>query len=245
MKKNVLILIPAHNEEKNIKELLRLMMEYKISDWADIVVVNDGSNDNTKEIVAKYGVEVINLLYNMGYGSALQVGYKYATIKNYEYLIQLDADGQHDVSNLENIYKALTRDDKGSKNMPDIVIGSRFLEESVSCKVTSVKKIAIKFFRKLIKKVSGVKITDPTSGLQGLNRKAFSYYAEYSNFDYKYPDINMIIQMLLQGFRIVEIPVIMHERKEGTSMHSGFVKPVKYMILMMLSTMNAIYRNHK
>ena len=87
--------------------------------------------------------------------------------------------------------------------------------------------------------MTGCSLTDPTSGLQGLNRKAFAFYAEYNNFDLKYPDLNMIVQMLLLGFKIEEVPAVMHERTSGVSMHTGLLKVGKYMVLMMLSTWNA------
>lgn len=244
MKKDVMILIPAYNEENSIQKLLLAMKELQISDWADIVVVNDGSKDNTGDIVRSFEVELIDLVYNMGYGSALQVGYKYAVNSQYEYIIQMDADGQHDIINIEHVYKALTKG-KGNNEAPDIVIGSRFLNDSISFRVSFLKRLVILFFSKLIKRTTGFEITDPTSGLQGLNRQAFSYYSGFSNFDYTYPDINMIVQMLLNGFHIMEIPAVMHERKEGTSMHAGIIKPIKYMFLMTLSTMNAILRNKK
>lgn len=244
MKNKVLLLIPAYNEEKNIRKLLKEITERNLSSWADVIVVNDGSRDNTAVAVREANYELIELPYNMGYGAALQVGYKYARNNEYDYIIQLDADGQHDLLNIDLIYQKLTKAE-GMDDKPDIVIGSRFLDSSGTFHMPYLKRLAIRIFRSLIKRVTKVMITDPTSGLQGLNRKAFSYYAEYSNFDYKYPDINMIIQMLLSGYRIQEVPAVMHERLEGSSMHSGFIKPIVYMLLMMLSTMNAIFRNSK
>ena len=89
-------------------------------------------------------------------------------------------------------------------------------------------------FRFLIKLSTGKKITDPTTGLQGLSHRAFSYYAGYGHFDDKYPDANMIMQMLLLGFQIEEVPALMHPRTAGKSMHSG-LKPVVYMLRMMFS----------
>ena len=177
----------------------------------------------------------------MGYGAALQLGYKYACSHDYEYVIQLDADGQHDACNLDIIYECLT----GSRKDCDIIIGSRFLKGSESYHMSRIRLLSIKFFRCIIKWIGHADITDPTSGLQGLNRKAFSYYARYGNFDYRYPDINMIMQMLLQGFRIGECRACMHQRLAGTSMHSGIWKPFAYMVLMSLSTVAAIFRNKR
>ena len=180
----------------------------------------------------------------MGYGAALQTGYKYAVNKGYEYVIQLDADGQHDIQNISWIYQKLTHPDE--KNVvPDIVIGSRFLNGSLSFRMSRIRMFAIRMFRFAIKAATRTVITDPTSGLQGLNRKAFTCYARFNQFDIMYPDINMILQMLLMGYRVEEIPAIMHLRTEGIAMHSGVWKPIKYMVLMAVSSMLAFLRYRK
>lgn len=237
-RKKVLIIIPAYNEEENIGAFLESMNKSKIAGESDILVMNDASSDHTEEIVKQHGIKVITQIYNMGYGAALQLGYKYAFQNGYDYVLQLDADGQHDVSNLDVLYDRLT----DSNQKCDIVIGSRFLEGSTPYQMGAIRMLSIKFFRRIIRRIGKTEITDPTSGLQGLNRRAFGYYAQYANFDYRYPDVNMIIQMLLNDFRIVECESCMHQRVAGTSMHSGIWKPFAYMVLMSLSTLAAILR---
>lgn len=245
MRKELLIIIPAYNEEESIGIVLNKMNDAGLNEIGDILVINDGSKDNTEKVVKSLKVNILNQVTNMGYGSALQVAYKYAEKKGYEYVIQLDADGQHDICNIKIIYDCLKNKDNRFKETPDIVIGSRFLKESVTFKISKAKHIAISFFRLVIKIFTENNITDPTSGLQGLNRRAFAYYAGYGNFDYRYPDINMIIQMIMQGYNIKEIPAIMHERKTGEGMHSGIIKPIKYMVIITLSTLSIILRNRK
>lgn len=232
-KKEVLVIIPAYNEGKTIGDLLEKLEQPEIAEIADVLVMNDASRDNTAQIVWKRGHTVISHVFNLGYGSGLQVGYKYAERNDYRYVIQMDADGQHDVSNVRKLYERLRMPDKDGK-YPDIVLGSRFLEGSVSFPVSVLKKIAFVLFRFLIKLGTGKKIMDPTTGLQGLSRRAFGFYAGYGHFDDKYPDANMIMQMLLLGFRVEEIPAVMYARTEGVSMHSG-LKPVIYMFRMMFS----------
>lgn len=238
-------MIPAYNEEQNIEVLLSEMYDARINEIGDILVINDGSEDNTEEIVRKFSVTILNQAFNMGYCFALQVGYKYAKKHGYEYVIQIDADGQHDICNIEKIYDCLKNKNLESSKAPDIVIGSRFLKDSVNFKIPKIKILIIMFFRILIKIFTKINITDPTSGLHGLNRVAFSHYAGYCKFDYYYPDVNMIIHMIMQGLYIKEIPAIMHERKIGQGMHSGIIKPIKYMVLIILSTLNIIIRNDK
>lgn len=232
-KKKLLIMIPAYNEEKNIGDLLDQLKEPEIAAVADVLIMDDASKDNTRRIVLGKQLEVVTHVFNLGYGSGLQVGYKYAVRNDYDYVIQMDADGQHDVSNVMRIYKKLITADENGK-CPDIVIGSRFMEGSETFPISKIKKLAIRMFRFLIKLGTGKKILDPTSGLQGLSRRAFGFYSGYNHFDDKYPDANMIMQMLLLGYRVVEIPAVMHARTEGVSMHSG-LKPILYMLRMMFS----------
>ncbi|MBP7174673.1 MAG: glycosyltransferase family 2 protein [Thermoclostridium sp.] len=237
----VLIIIPAYNEEKNIESLFDKLCKPEIRSFADILVINDASGDRTKQIARSYDVLLITHIFNLGYGSALQVGYKYASRHLYEYVIQLDADGQHSVSNIASLYECLRTPDSDG-NMPDIVIGSRFLKGSEAYRISALKKCSLSWFSWLIQSFTGRVITDPTSGLQALNRKAFLYYSRFGNFDYTYPDANMIIQMLLLGFRIRETPAIMYERTAGVSMHTGLLKQLAYMLIMPLSIMNVVIR---
>lgn len=231
--KELLIIIPAYNEEKNIPAVLDQLEKPEIAKIADILVMDDASLDNTRQIVQKRGHTVVTHIFNLGYGSGLQLGYKYAAQKGYQYVIQMDADGQHDVCNVASLYEKLrTPDSEG--NYPDIVLGSRFMEGSAPFRVGVMKKFAMKLFRMLIRIGTHKRIMDPTTGLQGLSRRAFQYYATYSRFDDRYPDANMILQMLLLGFRVEEIPAVMHIRTEGVSMHSG-LKPIFYMFRMMFS----------
>lgn len=245
VRNKLLIIVPAFNEEANMEPLFEQLCTPEIKSFADILVVNDASVDKTEYIAKKYGVNVVTHVFNLGYGSALQVGYKYAVRQNYEYVIQMDADGQHNISNITHIYKQLhTQDEEGY--YPDIVIGSRFVKGSQSFSISWLKKISLRFFSWIIKRVTGKVITDPTSGLQGLNRRAFMYYSMFGNFDYFYPDANMIIQMLLLGFRVKETTSVMHERTAGVSMHRGLFKQLIYMLIMPLNIMNVVLRiKHK
>jgi glycosyltransferase involved in cell wall biosynthesis len=239
-KKELLIIIPAYNEEKNIGALLDQLDQPWIARIADVLVMNDHSSDKTNLLVKNHHHELVTHVYNLGYGGGLRLGYKYAVRRGYRYVIQMDADGQHDVCNIPNIYRALkTPDEEG--NFPDIVLGSRFLDGSKSFPVSKLKMLAIRLFRRMIRHGTGQTILDPTSGLQGLSRRAFLFYSKYNQFDDSYPDANMIIQMLLLGFHVTEIPAVMHERNAGSSMHAG-LEPVAYMIRMFFSILAVEFR---
>lgn len=231
--KELLIIIPAYNEAKNINLVLDQVEDPKIVEIADVLIMNDASWDGTNWIAKNRRHTVVTHVFNLGYGSGLQLGYKYAVRRKYKYVIQMDADGQHDACNVRLLYDRLKTADADGK-CPDIVLGSRFLEGSGDFPISRVKKFALVMFRALIRIGAGRKIVDPTTGLQGLSRRAFLFYSQYNHFDDKYPDANMLMQMLLLGFRVVEVPALMHVRKEGSSMHSG-LKPVFYMFRMMFS----------
>ncbi len=231
--KDLLIIIPAYNEASNIEPVLKALEQPEIARVADVLIMNDASSDGTNWIGKEHRHTVVTHVFNLGYGSGLQLGYKYAVRRDYKYVIQMDADGQHDVCNILSIYHKLKTAD-GEGNYPDIVLGSRFLPGSSSFAVGAVKKVAFVLFRTLIRLGTGKKIVDPTTGLQGLSRRAFLFYSQYNHFDDKYPDANMIMQMLLLGFRVEEVPAVMHSRRVGVSMHSG-LKPVIYMFRMVFS----------
>lgn len=239
-RKEVLIIIPAYNEEENITQVLKSLEQPKIQEIADVLVMNDASADDTNWIVKGRKHTLVTHVFKLGYGSALQLGYKYAVRRGYQYVIQMDADGQHDVCNIPVIYQELQRKNAQGKK-PDIVLGSRFVEGSSEFPVSRAKRIAFSIFRTFIKWGTGRKIKDPTTGLQGLSRRAFLYYSRYGHFDDKYPDANMIMQMLLLGFRIEEIPAVMYVRNTGESMHSG-LKPIVYMFRMCWSILAVLFR---
>ena len=231
--KELLLIMPAYNEEACIGKFLEQLEAPEIANIADVLVIDDGSSDNTGRIVKEKNHTLIRHVYNMGYGAALMTGYKYAIRRNYKYVIQIDSDGQHDPCNILTIYHKLKEQDENGQT-PDIVLGSRFLEGGKSFPISILKKIAIGGFRRLIHVTTGEKITDPTTGLQGLNRRTVLYYSIYSHFDLQYPDANMLMETMLLGCKVKEIPAVMHRRKSGTSMHHGLA-PMLYMIHMFYS----------
>lgn len=239
-KKELLIIIPAYNEEESIVRVLEELEQPEIAEIADVLVMNDASSDSTNWIVKDRHHALVTHVFNLGYGSALQLGYKYAIRRKYRYVIQMDADGQHDVCNIPQLYQRLrTKDENGL--YPDIVLGSRFMDGSTEFPVSGLKHFAYGLFRMMIRVGTGRRIADPTTGLQGLSRRAVLFYSKYNHFDDRYPDANMLMQMLLLGFRVEEMPAVMHARTIGSSMHSG-LKPVFYMVRMCFSIVAVLVR---
>jgi len=115
-----IIIIPAYNEEKNITGVIKGIKN--AVPGVDILVINDGGEDRTEAIVRELGERVVNLPYNMGYGTALQTGFKYAVKHTYSYAVQIDADGQHDPKDIPKLLNVV------SDGEADVDIGSRFLD---------------------------------------------------------------------------------------------------------------------
>ena len=218
----ILFVIPAYNESENIEKVLNEIK--KDVDYADILVINDCSTDNTRDIVVANKVKCISNIFNMRYAMAVQTGIKYAYENDYDYVIQFDADGQHIAKEAEKLFKAI------KEYNTDIVIGSRYLED-LGYPCPTFRRIGTKVFEKLIKIICHTRIADPLSGFQCLNRKVIKRYAKMGGYP-EYPDANLIIEMLREGYTIKEIPVKMRLREAGESMHGGIIKPIKYMINM-------------
>lgn len=238
--KELLIILPVKNEEKNIGKVLEQLSRPEIKKIADVLCINDASTDDSGKIIDGFQCMQIKNIFSLGYGSALQLGYKYAVRMDYRYVIQMDADGQHDACNIPVIYAKL-REKETEGQEPDIVLASRFMNGSSEFQVSAAKKFAFWLFRSMIHVVTGRRIADPTTGMQGLSRKALMYYSQYNNFDYQYPDANMIMQMLLLKFQIAEVPAVMYARADGKSMHEG-LEPVGYMMRMFLSVLAVAFR---
>lgn len=223
MKKDkILVIIPAYNEAENIGKVLKELK--KDASFADILVINDCSKDNTEEIVRKNNVKCINNIFNMRYAMAVQTGIKYAYENDYDYVIQFDADGQHIAKEAVKLYEEIKRTNA------DIVIGSRYLKD-MGYPCPFMRRIGTKIFELIIKIFCKERIADPLSGFQCLNKKVIERYAKMGNYP-EYPDANLVIEMLKAGYEIKEIPVKMRLRENGESMHGGIIKPIKYMINM-------------
>lgn len=215
----LLIIIPAYNEEENIKTVVTTIQE-KYSQY-DYIVVNDGSRDKTAEICCKNGYELLNLPVNLGLSGAFQAGLKYANIKGYSYAIQFDADGQHRPEYIEPML------DKIKKGY-DIVIGSRFLKYK---KGNSLRMLGSKMITIAIKMTTGVRVSDPTSGMRMFSRKMIKEFALNLNYG---PEPDTISYLIKNGAQISEVPVHMEERMGGES-YLNLVNSFKYMLKMLIS----------
>lgn len=219
----VLIIIPAYNEADNIGKVVdNLISNYPQYDY---VVINDGSSDATRDVCRERGYQYLNLSINLGIGGAVQTGYKYAKDKGYDVAVQMDGDGQHDVSYLEKMLPVL------ESGEADVVIGSRFIDKE-GFQSSLLRRIGINFLSGLIWICTGQKIRDVTSGFRAVNKRFIDIYAKYYPMDY--PEPEAIISAIMNRGKIKEIPVVMQERIGGQS-SINFLRSIYYMIKVTLA----------
>ncbi|GIP21868.1 glycosyltransferase family 2 protein [Paenibacillus sp. J22TS3] len=226
-----LIIIPAYNEEGSIVRVIRDINKH--APEADIVVVNDGSTDNTEALALEAGAHVLTMPFNVGIGGGMQTGYMYARNNGYDVAIQMDADGQHPAEELPKLIA------KASDY--DLVIGSRFVEET-SYRSSSMRRVGIIFFSKLVTLVTRQKFTDTTSGFRAAGRKVINLYAEYYPMDY--PEVESIVYLKRKGCRITEVSTEMRSRETGKSSITP-IKSVYYMLKVTLSVLMSAVRYDK
>lgn len=227
----VLVIIPAYNEENSIEEVVKNLLKINIKNVIlDYLIVNDCSKDKTREICLNNNYNFIDLPVNLGIGGGVQTGYKYAVENNYDIAIQMDGDGQHEPSCIEDLVNQIIDNDK------DMVIGSRFLKKD-GFQSSFMRRAGISFLKGLIYLLCHKKIYDTTSGFRAISKELIKFFSE--NYAQDYPEPEAIIAAVLNGFEVEEVPVIMHERQGGESSINA-LDSIYYMIKVSLSII--IYR---
>ena len=231
----VLIIIPAFNEAVNIVEVI--MKIQKNAPGKDILVINDGSKDQTALLASKAGAHVVTHPFNMGYGVTCQTGFKYASRMGYDYVVLLDGDGQHEPACIPDLLNAVQDPDV------DTVLGSRWLG-LVEYKGPFLRKFGKFFFAFIASLLTRHTVTDPTTGFQALSKQVIQFYCT-EVYPVDYPDADMIIVLDRAGFRVKEVPVTMYLNRTGQSMHAGFIRPIYYGVKMMMSIMMTLFRDDR
>mgnify|MGYP004468773605 FL=1 len=214
-----LVVIPAYNEALNIEKTVH-DLEVNAPE-VDYVVVNDGSRDNTLEVLKKNDFNYIDGFCNLGLFGAVQTGFKLAIKENYDIVIQFDGDGQHSAKYIAPLVKEI---EKGN----NIVIGSRFVDEK---KPFTARMMGSRLIAGAIKLMTGKTITDPTSGFRAYDRACIKDYASEMNNP---PEPDTLVYMLRKQRKIKEIQVQMSDREFGES-YLNLVNTIKYMSRMMVS----------
>ena len=226
----ILIIVPAYNEAESIASTIDSIRAD--APWADIAVVNDGSQDATAEIARSKGVILLNLPYNLGIGGAMQTGYIFACERGYDVAIQVDGDGQHDPAYIPVLLAPM------ETGAADLVIGSRFIGPSFF-RSSLPRLIGIRWFAALISLLIGRRVTDTTSGSRAANRSVIEFFA--SAYPQDYPEPEMVVFAHRAGFRIREVPVEMRERQGGKS-SINLWRSIYYMIKVTLAILMSALR---
>ena len=230
----ILILIPAFNEQERVGVVIagvrRNLRE------SEILVVDDGSTDNTAQAGGMERVRVVRHPFNMGVGTALQTGYKYAVKQGFKYVIQLDADGQHPPEFLPKFLSKL------QETEADLIVGSRFLSEE-RVNLPFARRVGNRIFARLLSLLIRERLTDPTSGYRALKSTVLQFCVQ-DQYAFDYPDADFLLTLHRSGFRIEEIPVRVDSRMGGTSQHAGLA-PIFYTIKMVISLFVIMMRKKK
>lgn len=227
----LLIIIPAYNEQGRVGDVVRDVRD--VLPAADVLVIDDGSADETAAEAAEAGATVLPLPLNSGYGAALQSGYKYAVRGRYEVLGQIDADGQHQASYLLDMLGAL------EAQRADVIIGSRFVGRDGHYRPSAARKVGIALFSRIATLVTRRHITDPTSGFQVMRIRVAKFFCS-DVYPSDYPDADILILLHRSGFAVDEVPVQMRP-STNVSMHGGH-RSLYYVYKMFLSILVTLLR---
>lgn len=235
MNPKILIIVPAFNEVKSIGALIKEIRD--AIPQADLVVINDGSQDNTEEKALEAGVLVASLPHNLGIGGAVQTGYQIALEGNYDVAVQIDGDGQHNPIYAAQLIQPI------SEGKLDLCIGSRFLDTHLTTyRSTWIRRFGIRFFCQFLGLLTGLHLTDPTSGFRAAGKSLIRSFAAYYPVDFPEPEAIKIAKR--QGARVGEISVRMRERQSGRS-SIRYLVTLYYMAKVTLAILiDSLKKNH-
>nr|WP_267901106.1 glycosyltransferase family 2 protein [Amycolatopsis panacis] len=229
--RKVLIVMPALNEQASVGSVLAEVR--RVLPEIDILVVDDGSQDQTARIAREAGAEVARLAVNLGVGGAMRTGFRYAAARDYDVVIQVDADGQHDPEEVAALLSAL---DAGA----DIAIGSRFAGKG-AYRAVGPRKYAMVALSLVFSRLARHKLTDVTSGFKAMGPRAIKLFAAYYPAEYLGDTVEGLVLAIRAKLTISEVPVLMRERAGGTPSHSP-VKSAVYLGRAGLALLLALMR---
>ena len=231
--RRLVAIVPAWNEAGAIGKVVD---EIKGFDSAiDVVVIDDGSTDDTTKVAASHGATVLCLPFNIGIGGAVQTGFRYAVEHEYGLAVRLDGDGQHDASEIPKILGPIEAGEA------DLVIGSRFVDPGGTYRPPFARRIGIRIFARLVSLLCGQRVTDTTSGFVALDRAGIELFA--AQFPHDYPEVEATLVALRSGLRVAQVQVAMRERTTGSSSIT-FVRSLYYIAKVTLALLVASLRRY-
>lgn len=205
----VLIAVPAFNEEQSVSAVVHGLRS--LHPDHDVLVIDDGSTDSTAKVARLAGAKVCRLPFNLGVGGAMRTAYKFARDSDYDAVVQVDADGQHDPRFVRELLSGLAS--------ADVVVGARFAGVG-DYRVARPKRLAMGVLARLLSRQAGVRLTDVTSGFRAANRRAIHLFAAHYPTEYLGDTVEALVIAARSGYRIVQVPVEMKDREHGRSSQS-------------------------
>lgn len=227
----VLVVVPAWNEARSVGVTVREIRA--ASAGYDVVVVDDGSTDDTTEVAVAAGATVLRLPFNLGVGGAMRTGFTYAARHGYQRAIQVDADGQHDPGDIAKVLEGLEH--------ADISIGARFAEVG-DYTVRGPRRWAMIVLAKVVSRIAKTRLTDVTSGFRAANRRAIAQYVSYYPAEYLGDTLDSLVAAVHSGLTVTQVPVAMRPRSHGTpSQHP--IGAAVYLLRSAFALLLAVMRN--
>jgi glycosyltransferase involved in cell wall biosynthesis len=230
-----LAVVPAYNEAASVGDVVRKL--HAITPDYDVVVVDDGSTDATARVAEDAGACVLRLPFNLGIGGAVQAGFHYALDNGYDYVVQVDGDGQHDPSEIRRLEAAMRRE------RVDMVCGSRFLTADHKYPAPISRRTGIHLFAFLLSRFVGQRVSDPTSGFRLYNRRGISVFSR--DYPHDYPEVEAVLMVHWHRLRMCEEPVRMLTRNGGVSSINGSGKSAYYMVKVLLALCVGVARQRR
>jgi len=227
-----LAVVPAYNEQATVRRVVETL--HRDAPGFDVLVIDDGSTDATSECAKASGARVVRLPFNLGIGGAAQAGFVYAEERGYDYLAQVDGDGQHDPAELSKLTRTM------ETTGVDMVCGSRFLGPDLTYPAPVSRRTGIHIFAFLLSRFVGQSVSDPTSGFRLYNRRAIRLFARH--YPHDYPEVEAVLMLHHHRLSMCEVPVRMLERGGGRSSIGGTGKSFYYMVKVLLALFVALGR---
>jgi glycosyltransferase involved in cell wall biosynthesis len=227
-----LAVVPAYNEAGSVARVVDAL--HAQAPRFDVIVVDDGSTDQTAARAREAGARVLRMPFNLGIGGAVQAGFVYARENDYDYVAQVDGDGQHEPSELKRLVSTLRADPS-----LDVVCGSRFISDQANYEAPLSRRTGIRMFAFMLSKILRQPITDPTSGFRLYNRRAIGLFAR--DYPHDYPEVEAVLMLHANRLRMTEVAVRMRQRETG---HSSItmMRSAYYMIKVSLSLLVGLLR---
>jgi hypothetical protein len=216
---NVLVLVPAFNEERNLGSVIKEILD----NGYQVLVIDDGSIDNTRRVVIDFGVDLLSLPFNLGVGGALKAGFCRASELDFLAVVQVDADGQHQTTEIKNLIN------EANETSAHLVIGSRFRSLTNELEIGISRRFVIRMLARSASKATGVQITDPTSGFRLISQPLLSEFSRSFPINYLGDTYEALVSAGRAGYKVREVPAAMKNRVHGVSTASN-VQAIKFII---------------